>query len=62
MKLQGKPYVEIFISKKGNKCAVLKLALGYANRALTFDSLTIAEVCGISVAELMALAVGTYEC
>ena len=62
MKIQVKPFIEIFVSKNGNKCACLKYNLGYAKKAVTFDTALIAELLGISVPELMSKDVGQYEC
>lgn len=61
MKLNGKFFIEVFMSKKGNKCACLKVDLVYARKAVSFDSCLIAEMLGISVVELMGLEVGTYN-
>ena len=62
MKIHAKPFIEIFVSKKGNKCACLKYNLGYAKKAVTFDTALIAELLGISVSELMSKDIGQYEC
>lgn len=62
MKLTAKPFIEIFISKKGAKCACLKYNLGYAKKAVTFDTALIAELLGISVVELMSKELGQYDC
>lgn len=62
MKIHAKPFIEIFVSKKGNKCACLKYNLGYAKKAVTFDTALIAELLGISVPELMSKDIGQYEC
>lgn len=61
MKFKGKFFIEVFMSKKGSKCVCLKTDLVYAKKAITFDSSLIAEMLGISVVELFALEVGTYN-
>lgn len=47
-------YVSVFENKKGGLSACLRVNLGYADRILTWDVSLIAEICGISVRELLS--------
>lgn len=42
-------------TKKGNVCALAEVDLGYRKVAVTFDELLVAELFGLSVAELYSL-------
>lgn len=46
-------YIQVFTTKKGGLCAVLKADLGYTTKVISFDTSLIAELAGISVRELL---------
>ena len=55
-------FVTIGESKKsGRPYAMLQVDLGYATKAITFDSNLIAEIMQVSVHDLFAMGAGKYE-
>lgn len=47
--------LKLIKSKKGNVCALAEVDLGYRKVAVTFDELLVAELFGLSVADLYSL-------